>query len=584
MPRVRAAGNVIWVGSLLLFATATARADDRSAADLLPESTIFYAEVPSLSEIVETIYDHPLRDRIEELDEYREATQTKEYLAFQGGREYVESQLGMTWREAIEGLTAQGVAVAFDPPTEGVAVLIRGQDEETLTHIVDVVMELARADAKNKGKDDPYEQHEYRGRPVYKTKDGAFTTIGDRFVAVNKPDLGRAIIDRILDEGAGEPLSGQKRFREAAKVRSHESLWAWVDIDWVRNHAAADDKPFQTQTDNPVGELLLGGLLDTFQETPWLTASATLTPARIGLQFETPHDDEWVTEPREYFFGTDGGGAAPAEVEIEDSLFSLRSYRDISAMWLRADDLFPENVVDGLAEADANLSLFFSGKDFGEDILGAFEPTVQIVGARQSFPQERPTPAIKLPAFAILFDMRDATTATRELRRTFTSFVGFANVTGAMEGNPALELDMPLAEGFQLVTSRFLPRDGDGQSREAPIHFNFSPTIAFAGKRCIIASTEGLARELAAAGEQASAAVNTAAGLNFPVLKELLADNESHLVSRNMLEEGHTREEAERQIELLLELVGVLQDFSLQLTTDEGRLGLDVELQLRGER
>ena len=47
-----------------------------------------------------------------------------------------------------------------------------------------------------------------------------------------------------------------------------------------------------------------------------------------------------------------------------DTIVSLSSYRDVSAMWLRAGDLFNEQTNEELAKADSGLTTLFSGKDF----------------------------------------------------------------------------------------------------------------------------------------------------------------------------------------------------------------------------
>lgn len=557
-------------------------AADRSAADLLPPTVALYAELPRPPRTMRVLLDHPVLEKIKGLDEVQTAQRRKEYLAFQGVLTYVEMRLGMTWREAVERLTARGVTVAIDLPTRGLAVIVQAESEAALTQLRDDLMALARADAQNKGRRDPYQQHDYRGQTVYQVDKGGFATVGDRLILVNQGDLGRAIIDRLLDDDA-DRLSSQDRFAEAIQSRRSEvDAWVWVDVEVIRQQAARDGKPFQIQTDNPVAELLFGGLLDTFQRTPWLTATLELNGGRAALQFETPHRAGWVSEPRTHFFGPDGAGAA-SDPAPKGAILSLAAYRDISAMWRHAGDLFPERVVDKLAEADSNLTTLFAGKDFGEDILGAFGPVVRLVVAEQEFAAD--SPAIKLPAFALQFDLRDPAIARRELRRTFQSLVGFANITGAMNGQPQLELDMPAVDGVDLVTARFvLParRDGDAP---LPIQFNFSPSVAFAGSRFVLASTEGLARRLAAGTdasptEDGPSAPNTSLRIDFASLRRILESNQTHLVTQNMLKEGHTRPEAERQIDLLFSLLDLLRDASLQLRCEAERLRLELQLQL----
>jgi hypothetical protein len=48
-----------------------------------------------------------------------------------------------------------------------------------------------------------------------------------------------------------------------------------------------------------------------------------------------------------------------------------------------------------------------------------------------------------------------------------------------------------------------------------------------------------------------------------------------------MLEEGHTREEAERAIGLLLKALQVLEQVTLDLTARDGRIDLNFDLRLQ---
>jgi hypothetical protein len=495
----------------------------------------------------------------------------------------------MPWQEALAALTENGIAIGFDAATEGVAAVIQSRDEETLQKLVDEFVRLAREDAKNKGRNDPLQEHDYRGHQVYEVKDGGFAAIGSTLVLVNKKDLGTRLVDQLMDGGKSTlggnerfALAGNERFAEARKsMPADAAMWGWIDIQTAREAEAAKGKPFTKQTDNPVAELLIGGLLDTLQHTPWLTGSLSLKTEGIGLSLAMPHDPEWVTESREYFYGPDGTGAAPPVPDLDGLVFSVSSYRNLSELWLRAGDLFEQNVADKLAEADSNLSLYFGGKDFGEQVLGSFEPGVQFLAGRQEFAEGQPQPEIRLPAFALVLQMKDPETLRRELKRTFQSAIGFLNVIGAMNGQPQLELDMATEGGVELAISRYIPGADDGDGKPARINFNFSPSVAFAGNRFILSSTEGFARQLGAAPTGSdNAPANTAMAIEFPALGTVLEDNKSQLITQNMLEEGHTREEAERQIGILLEIVGVFRDASARLSTTGGRVSLDLQLRL----
>jgi hypothetical protein len=250
-------------------------------------------------------------------------------------------------------------------------------------------------------------------------------------------------------------------------------------------------------------------------------------------------------------------------------------------MWLRAGDLFNERINDGIAQADSSLTTLFSGKDFGEEILGAVQPEIRLVAARQEFAEAQPTPAIQLPAFGIALTLKDPQRMRSEFRRTFQSLIGFLNVVGAMNGQPQLDLDMEQEGDVQLVSATYLP-EPESDREQMPINFNFSPSVAFEADRFIIASTKELARALARSKPSATDQPpgNTAARLNLQVVREILADNRGQLVAQNMLEEGHSKDEAERQIDLLLMLVGFVQDASVELAQRDGQLCLQLDLRL----
>ncbi len=558
--------------------------DESAAARLFPASTVLYAEIPRPREVVGLVLNHPLRSRVESLEGVAEALRGKEYLQFRAVLAVVEAKLDAQWPEMLSAIAGEGLYIGLDAESEGLVVLAASQDETFAPRAVSTLVELARQDARGKGNPDPVDTAEYRGFQAYALGEAKVAIFGKWLLVTNKPKLGKAIIDRFLDEG-GPSLAARESF---LTPRNHApgtaTAWVYVDIAALRSAGVAKPLMSGEKTDNFFAELLLGGILSNLHKTPHATARLRLDQRQARLELATPHESDWVSEAREHFFGPQSEGAAPELLAVEDAVFSLSAYRNIAQMWLMAGDLFDEGVNDGLAQADSTLSTFFSGKDFGEDILGAVEPQVQLVVAQQKFAEDRPQPAIKLPAFALAFTLKEPDVMRPELRRIFQSLVGFLNVIGAMNGQPQLDLDMEREGDLQLVTAGYLS-GFDGDPQQAPIQYNFSPTVAFLSNRWIVSSSRDLAHKLAqglllpAAGD-ASKETNTQAAANFQVLRDILEDNRRHLVAQNMLEEGHSQEEAEKQIGILLTLLEMLHDADLELHTDSTslRLSLDVNL------
>jgi hypothetical protein len=143
---------------------------------------------------------------------------------------------------------------------------------------------------------------------------------------------------------------------------------------------------------------------------------------------------------------------------------------------------------------------------------------------------------------------------------------------------------MEKSDAMQLVISRYLPDSKAKDPLGLKINYNFSPTLAFAGKRVVFASTQELARQLAtakpadAAVDSQKGVVNTDVALRFEALREVLADNQGQLVAQNMLKEGQSKEEAELAINTLLDLIGWLDRATLQLDTNESEMRLSVKV------
>ena len=174
-----------------------------------------------------------------------------------------------------------------------------------------------------------------------------------------------------------------------------------------------------------------------------------------------------------------------------------------------------------------------------------------------------------------------------ELRRTFQSFVGFLNIVGAMEGNPQLDQDVEFYNDEKIYTAKFLPELDEKKSERAKIQFNFSPSLAFAGDRFVISSSTQLAKDLIDASKKPGTrggqkfVSNTRARLDAKALGEILTDNREQLIAQNMISDGHTREEAERQIGIFLEIASLFREMSFDVKTTNGQLKLELAIETK---
>ena len=552
----------------------------QSDARLLPPTAIAYAEISNPKGIISTIFDHPLREKIEALDVYKQATETPEYKQFVTGRMMVEGQLQMSWREALDILLASRVTAAFDPETDGAALIIRGKDAKSMKLFYDKALMFAKL-GENR---DDIKMLKHREVEAYEINGAKVAAYEDRILVTNNSDLGKSILDRLIDGDFTNSLADNERFKAAGRSRNDSSdAWAFVDVEVIRQSGQADNV-FHDQIDNPVLELLVGGIQSCLTETPFATASLSMQTDATKLSVNMPFDNEWIPEEREYFFGGNSEGQAPKPIVADETMFTLATHRDFAEMWLRAGDLYGTEINDGFAQADATLTTLFSGRDFGEDILGSIKPAVSFIATRQDFSEVLPRPTIKLPAFALVMELKEPERMTRELRRIYQSLIGFFNVVGAMNGQPQLEMDMDkIAEDKQLVTAKYIPEDDEKDSTDANIIHNFSPSVGFAGERFVVASTLGLARELTLGQTPQPDKIddNTHMKLSGNTLKDILQDNREQLIAQNMMEEGNSREEAEINIDLLLQFLDYYDHATVRLAAPKDQVEAELTIALK---
>ncbi len=560
----------------------SAAAADKSAAELLPASVVGYLEVPAPGKIVELVLNHAIAAEVTKAPEYEKALQSPEFQKFAAVLKRLEDRLGQKWPEAAAGLTSGGLAVGFDLPTRGTVAIAQASDEQAAEKARASLAALAEEITREQGRPDAVQKDEHRGTSIHSAGEASLAVVGKWIILANKKPLVLAVLDSY--HGQGETLAGDDQFQTAHKSRpTTAAAWLYADLRVLRLTGILKNA-LNKKSDNPPVEVLIGGILGALLDAPFATASLDLGPAKLKLAASLPCDPKTVAKTREFYLGSDAAGVAPPLLRPASTLLSLSTYRDFASLWRHAPDLFDEGINAKLAEAESGLKTIFAGRDFRDDILGNLEPGVQVVVTRQEFPQEGVTPAIKLPAAAAVFRMKQPAQTARIFKVTFQSVVGFLNVAGAQNGIDPLDLNSEKVGDALVVSSVYLPPADEKARGEAGLHFNASPTIAFVGDRVILASAKPLAMQLVEqapkADQPAETKANTVVQLDGNVGRQSLIENRASLVAQNMLEKGHDRTAAEQEIDRVLAVLGYFEGASLGLSAGDASLDLAFEIRL----
>ena len=564
---------------------------DNDPLSWMPASTLVYLKL----EPIGSLLSHPLRTRIQSDETVQALWKSEPLKELRGGIAVSELVLGAKIETLARDLTKFGAHLCINDQGEMV-LLARTRSERWLKDYVQKIVTLARGDS-NKNKPGKVSETTYRGIRGYEVNKLIVAQMDDWLLVANKPEIAKATVDQMLDKNkksldASPFYQRAKEFAERFDSNSEGSIaTVYLDMDNIRKAKAGwAKKIFSNKPREFVAELLFGGLLATLDQSPMTIGRLALNESGATLEFLSPSQPEWFAETREFYVGPNSKGVAERAWKIHQGLASLSTYRNLSKLWLRAGDLFDQKVNDQLAQADNTLTTLFSGRDFGTDILGALEPQLQIVSASQSFPNAL-KPSIRLPSFALIGKLKESESMQRDLKRIFQSFVGFLNVAGAMEGQPQLDLESEIVGDAKIYWAEYVVDKDRKYENGLPVQFNFSPSVAFLGDRVVVSSTSALARQLISEMANPSSnhepslmspLLNTSMELDLAMIRDVLLDNRDQLITQNMLEKGHSKKEAQGEVDVLLGLMQLLGSASAQLSFDE-RVRLNIQVDLAGK-
>lgn len=598
MTSIRPASRLGWLFLLSAAVAGPARGERPEPADVsrwVANDAVIYVEVTRPADLIDRLADERVQKPLRTLPKVREALEGAPFQKFEMVAKQVSERLGMPWDKALRALTGGGVVFAVEA-TQGQApnvfLIATPTDLELLRKSQEVFLDLARKFAEEQGQSDPIQSREYRGVTGYQIgPKAAYGIVKDRLVVVDRSETGKMVVDRMLDGlGDAKPIAEADDWKaRKAAVKPDALAWGLARMDRLRR---IDPNRFKAQERKDTGQvILLGGWVDAVRNAPGIGASLTWTGEKLAAEVSLPVRSGGRPDAEKGFVPSKAGGA-PALALPPGTIASLSLWRDYSTVWESRADLLPPESVQGLAQLDGVAGQFFGGRDFGTGVLGALTSDWRLIVALQDPKTLDPTPDVKLPAFALVVDIKpDDVDFAQRLKVAFQSFVGLVNIGAAQSKSPPLELGSETFEGTTIATSRYLPpapasltdKKQDKPAKGAVhVRHNFSPSAAQVGNHFILGSSVGITRALVTAMKSPGTRLDTtlAVEADGATLAQLIERNRTQLVMRNMLEKGHDKDQAEAEIGLLSALAKHLGRgrLSIQDAPDATTLNLDFTL------
>jgi hypothetical protein len=305
-------------------------------------------------------------------------------------------------------------------------------------------------------------------------------------VIANSEEALHAALDLHRDPGK-KSLAGRGSIDEARKLFPAEPLaFLWGNLETAHNAPQGKDV-FKLPRNDFNLTVLFGGWLDVAGRAPFVTGGLLRDGDDLVWQVRMPRGRDGSAPAIAMHIPPEGAGTPPL-LEPKGVLYSSSYHLDLAKVWEDRKGLFSEKNLTDFEAFDKKSGAFLLGTPFSK-LVTQVGPTQRFLVATQAKALYTVTPRQKLPAFALVAEMREPEAFSRSLN----SILRTAALLGTFQVK--LKLIEEKHGEHTLVGYRF-PEDAPFKGDEENLRFNFTPCFARVGSHYVVSSTMELGHEL----------------------------------------------------------------------------------------
>jgi len=555
--------------AVLFVLAAPVFAQERSSiASRAPAGATAYVEIRGLGERVDQMWASPLADAIREHPATKRWLDTADGQKFMFGQGMLQGMLGLDLRGLIKEVGKGNIAVAVYGQPQDALVLIE-LDPKLANRIVGAIeftSQQARAEVAPAGEE---------GAAIFR--------VGPMFICIepNLTILSRnQKLVRAARAGTGESMVNSAELAQArAFVGDDSMVVGMLNLKPFHAKLASQGKP------KDFGQaVLLGALPHDVRSAPFAAFGFDLRASgrswSIRAQSHLPMPEKRGEGVQAAFGGTlkDFPFGLPKE-----TIAVARMKRNLRSLWEFQDDLIAENALPELVKFDSNFKTI-TGLTFAEEVLPNLGDEVTLVAIGREWNADEKAPEVKLPHMAFIWPIKTDPRMRQSIDLAFQQVMSLIGIQQAEMSRKFMVMRETYKEIPIMTASYPAPSDGEMEGRRAlPIRYNFNPAAAVVGEHYVFASTGAMLKRLidgregvtkSPTGKNAGLWIEPRAGM------AMLAANRDELVAQHMLKEGVSRDEAGVVIDMLMEAMRTLQDFSLTVDETPKSLGVSLRAEL----
>ena len=551
------------------------------ARQWVPQNAVIVVEVSHPRAVLDLALGKKVTDLVSAQEAYKAWAGSAGFQNFVQVVRALEMQLGIDWKPGLYKLLEGGITIAV-LPDGGSLLIVDSADEVLLGRLQQILIQGTRDDATRNGRPDPVVSRQVRGQKAWSFDGKAEHAIfGKRLVLASTASALEAVLE-CRDHPDRPGLEASARYQAARKAAgSPSAATAYADMTALKQNPKLAEA--LGPSGNPLGVLLFAGITETVRTSSWLSLSLQIKGESLALSAAA---DGKPGATSAFMFPAKDTGVLPNLV-VPRQIAGLSVYRDLHAFYAAKDQLFPERT-SGLIFFENMMGIFFSGRDLTEDVFAQACPEVRLVMAAQTYDKEVGTPRAQIPAFALVVRTRHPDEFARVAEEAWQKAVGLTTVTRGQQAEPGLIIDRETHQGIRFSIATNATGKNDDKAN-LPSRFNYSPSLARVGDCFVLASTAGLTRDLIDALNQVSkapvrplAGTHTLASIDGLQLATVLGVNRETLVTQNMVEKGHSRTQAEHEIDAMTAIARLLGHGTLTGGVHDGlaRIELGITLNL----
>jgi len=576
--RIVAFERFVLVALLAVFGLERTFAALPPAAEWIPKNAVISLEVSNPKALLDMLTGKEATAAVTALPAYKSlmsSAQSQELLTMLG---FIEGALGTDWRTGLAKLTGGGITIAICPE-EIFLLIIDAEDDGLLTSIHELFLNIAR----NDGRGEELTSIEGVTAWTFNGKE-AHTIIGKRFVLASSVEGLKRVLE-LREKGVGENLTSKASYQAARQAAGPDSAaTAFADLSLLK-YVPEFSALLEESGGNPLSALAFAGIVEALRESSWLGLGLDVEQSSLVLRASVDGKAGGSSSSAGFALPKKAGQGVLPNLSVPRRLAAISLHRDLHEFYAAKDDLFPERT-SGLIFFENMMGIFFSGRDLTSEVLSQAKPEIRLVLAEQEYDAAIGTPQVKLPAFAVIFCLKDAEEFDIVAEEAWQKAVGLINFTRGQQAMPGLIIDRPTQGETRFTVAYFSAVDVEDRTK-LDQRFNFRPSVAMPGDYLIFSSSDGLTRDLVDALDRemksspdALAGTHSALEIDAEQVASILEANRMTLVRGDMVKKGRTQAESEAGIDLMIALAKLAKQFKLSVGTHKDLTQAKLELSL----